>query len=455
MHVASISKFKLLALAAIFSLATMGVTSAETPKADYIPTKENLEARKWFQDAKFGIFIHWGVYSLMAGAGEEGIAEWVMQNKKISIKNYERLPTYFNPVKFNADEWVKSFKSAGAKYITITTKHHDGFAMYDSKASDYDVVESTPFARDILKELKAACDKHGMKLFFYYSQLDWHHTDYYPRGRTGNDYTGRPEKGDWNKYIDYQNAQLRELLTNYGDIGGFWFDGWWDQKNTSLKDSWRLEETYEMIHELQPHALVINNHHVEPFAGEDVQPFEQDLPGENSAGFNTTFISNAMPLETAMTMNGSWGYNLIDNNFKSTRELIQTLVGAAGRNSNFLMNTGPLPDGRIQPENVQTYKEMGVWMEQYGESIYGTRGGPVGVRPWGVTTQKDNTVYVHVMNWENSQLRLDSKGLDVKKATVLRNGAKVDFTSTDKGIILDIPEEELKEWDAVIKLELK
>ncbi|MEI6895344.1 MAG: alpha-L-fucosidase [Colwellia sp.] len=431
------------------SFTTIEVSAKEVI---YDPSDLNLEARTWFQDAKFGIFIHWGVYSLMAGAGEEGIAEWVMENKKIPIKKYEKLASYFNPVAFNADEWVKTFKSAGAQYITITTKHHDGFAMYDSKVSDYNIVDKTPFGRDIIKELKEACDKHGLKLFLYYSQLDWHHPDYYPRGRTGQNYTGRLESGDWDKYIDYQNAQLEELLTNYGDIGGFWFDGWWDQKNTSYRNKWRLTETYQMIHKLQPQALVINNHHVSPHPGEDVQPFEQDLPGENEAGFNTREISADMPLEMAQTMNGSWGFNLIDDGFKSTKELIQTLVGAAGRDANFLMNTGPMPDGRIQPENIQTYKEMGEWLKAYGESIYGTRGGPISPRSWGVTTQKGDKVYVHVMDWKDQKLWLPTKGFMITKASLLKTGEPVNFKNTKEGTYLTIPKKELTEWDVVIEL---
>ncbi len=431
------------------------ISTNSVAQATYTPTAENLAAREWFQNAKFGIFIHWGIYSQLAGGGNPGGEEWIMETEQIPIDKYERLAELFNPVKFDAEQWVKGFKSAGAKYITITTKHHDGFAMYDSNASDYNIVKRSPFGRDIMKELKAACDKHDIKLFFYYSQLDWHHPDYYPRGRTGQVYTGRPEEGDWDKYIDYQNTQLKELLTNYGDIGGFWFDGWWDQKNGNYRDRWRLEETYKLIHGLQPQALVINNHHVTPYAGEDVQPFEQDLPGENSSGFNTTYISDGMPIEMAQTMNGSWGFSLTDDGFKSTKELIQTLVGAAGRNSNYLMNTGPMPDGRIQAENIQTYNEMGEWMEIYGESIYGTRGGPVGPRPWGVTTIKEENLYVHVMDWQDSLLTVPVKDASVISATLLRNGKKINFDVTPTGIAINIPEKELDEWDAVIKLTMK
>ncbi|HEX5787546.1 MAG TPA: alpha-L-fucosidase [Woeseiaceae bacterium] len=425
------------------TLAVLLLSSSALAEPDrdwnYEPAPANLEAREWFQDAKFGIFIHWGVYSELGGAGEQGIAEWVMERKKIPIDKYERLTRFFNPVDFDADEWVQAFKSAGAKYVTITSKHHDGFAMYDSDASDYDIVERTAFGRDVIAELKEACDRHGLKLFFYYSQLDWHHPDYYPRGMTGNVYTGRPESGDWDEYIDYMNAQLTELLTNYGDIGGIWFDGWWDQKDTPMRDRWRLEETYKLIHRLQPQALIISNHHVTPFPGEDAQPFEQDLPGENSAGFNTSHISE-LPLEMAQTMNGSWGFNLIDDNFKSTDELIRTLVSAAGRNANYLMNTGPMPNGELQPENVATYAEIGAWLEKYGESVYGTRGGPLSPRPWGVTTHKDGAVYVHVLDWTDTLLPLPLD-VDVEKATLLQDGSRVDVEKTGNGYLLRLPEQ--------------
>ena len=189
----------------------------------YSPTKENLEAREWFQNAKFGLFIHWGVYSVL------GDGEWVMQNQNISIKDYEKLPTFFNPIDFNPKEWVKMAKESGMKYITITSRHHDGFSMFKTKANDYNIVNATPFKKDILKMLAEECHKEGIKLFFYYSLLDWHNDDYFPRGRTGNGIKGRKE-GDWTNYINFMKIQLTELLTNYGEIAGIWFDGHWDQK---------------------------------------------------------------------------------------------------------------------------------------------------------------------------------------------------------------------------------
>jgi alpha-L-fucosidase len=412
----------------------------------YTPHPANLAARRWFQDAKFGIFIHWGIYSVLADG------EWVMNLQQIPIRKYERLAEFFQPTRFDADEWVRAFQSAGARYVTITAKHHDGFAMYDSAASDYDIVDRTHHGKDVLAELKEACDRNGLKLFFYYSQLDWHHPDYYPRGETGGDYTGRPDRGDWDRYIDYMNAQLTELLTHYGPIGGVWFDGWWDQKKTAMRDRWRLRETYELIHRLQPQALIISNHHTIPFPGEDVQPFEKDLPGANTAGFNTTHVA-AMPKEMAQTMNGSWGFNLQDDDFKSTRELIQTLVGAAGRDSNLLLNTGPMPNGRLQPENVATYREIGEWLSRHGESVYGTRGGPLPPAEWGVTTHNASAVYVHVTDAAVDELLVAIDG-SFTSASLLPDGRPVGLHREPGGYRLSLPPPAPEEWIRIVKLTL-
>ncbi len=413
----------------------------------YSPARENLESREWFQDAKFGLFVHWGVYSVMAGGGDLGIAEWIMNSKRIPIHQYEKLPDFFNPIDFDPKEWVALVKDAGMKYITITSKHHEGFAMYDSEISDYDIVDRSPYGRDVLKMLKDECDRQGIKLFFYYSQLDWHHPDYYPRGRTGAGYTGRPQSGNWNDYIDYMNTQLTELLTNYGEIGGIWFDGMWDKPGAP----WRLGETYALIHKLQPGALIGSNHHMAAIPGEDFQMFEKDLPGSNTAGFNTTEIAD-LPLESCQTMNGSWGYNIKDENYKSTRELITFLVRAAGNNANLLLNTGPMPNGKIQPENVQTLREMGTWMKKYGESIYGTRGGPVPARDWGVTTHKDNKVYVHILDWPDPVLVLPDFGKKVTAASMFIDDKKVEFAQDKNAIYLQLPDGYEKEWDRIIIL---
>jgi alpha-L-fucosidase len=419
--------------------------AVSTSQSQYQPTPGNLEARRWFQDAKFGLFVHWGVYSVLADG------EWVMNNKKIPISEYEKLPERFNPTEFDPAEWVAMVKAAGMKYITITSKHHDGFAMFDSKISDWDIVDRTPYKKDVLKLLADECQKQGIKLFFYHSQLDWHHPDYFPRGRTGVGYTGRAESGDWFRYIDYMDGQLKELLTNYGPIGGIWFDGMWDKPQAD----WRLAQTYKLIHDLQPAALVGSNHHKAPIPGEDFQMFEKDLPGHNTAGFNAESEVGDLPLETCETINGAWGYNVNDKRFKSTKDLIHYLVRAAGYNANFLLNVGPMPNGKIQPEFVDRLKQVGAWLEKNGEAIYGTRGGPLSPRPWGVTTRKGNKVYLHILNWPDPVLAMPKMPKKVKSATFLKDGSKVEFLEHDKyGFFIRNPQGFSDEYDTIVVLEL-
>jgi alpha-L-fucosidase len=212
------------------------------------PSAANLEARAWFQDAKFGMFIHWGISALLMDG------EWVMENRGIDVAEYERIAVNFDARNFDADAWVTLARSAGG-YITLITKHHDGFALFDSDVTDWDVVDRTPFGRDIVREMAEACRRQGLRLFVYYSQLDWHHPDYFPRGRTGRR-TGRPDGGSWDRYLEFMDAQLRELFSNYGPLGGVWLDGMWDRPDAD----WHLERTYRRIHDLQPAALIIPNH---------------------------------------------------------------------------------------------------------------------------------------------------------------------------------------------------
>jgi alpha-L-fucosidase len=294
------------------------------------------------------------------------------------------------------------------------------------------------------------CHRQCIKLCFYYSQLDWHNPDYYPRGRWGQD-TGRPGKGDWYKYLDYMDAQLRELLTNYGEIGGIWFDGMWDKPDAD----WRLAKTYKLIHDLQPACMIGSNHHHAPYPGEDFQMFEKDLPGQNTKGFNqTAVISHELPLEICETMNGAWGFNIGDSNYKSTRRLVQYLVQAAGYNANFLLNVGPMPNAKIQPEFVTRLHEMGQWVGRYGESIYGTRGGPVTPRPWGVTTQQGNKVYVHILDWQDASLALPPLPGKVKSAHFLKDGSKAEVAENAGGLVLQIPPSARDDYDTILVLEL-
>ncbi|MGH9720134.1 MAG: alpha-L-fucosidase [Bryobacteraceae bacterium] len=409
------------------TLALLVVMLVTASAADYQPSPANLKNRQWFQDARFGMFIHWGVYSVL------GDGEWVMNNKKMTIAEYDKLAPRFNPTEFNAAEWVSIAKAAGMKYITITSKHHDGFAMFGTRQNRWNIVDATPYKKDPLKMLADECRKQGVKLFFYHSHLDWHHPDYYPRGRTGQA-SGRPDAGDFNRYLDFMDAQLRELLTNYGEIGGIWFDGWWDKPNAG----WRLEKTYSLIHSLQPATLIGNNHHRKPFNGEDFQMFEKDLPGHSTQEFNTKAEIGQLPLETCDTISKAWGYNSSDKNFKTARDLIHYLVRAAGYNSNFLLNVGPMPGGKIQPEFVDRLQQMGTWLSANGESIYGTRAGPVRPQPWGVTTSKAGKIYVHVLNLQGDVLALPALP-QIRRARRLGSGAEVQVTHASGATQLRLP----------------
>jgi alpha-L-fucosidase len=257
------SLHRLLAPTLLAALTASILIAAAPAQTNYQPAPENLKARQEFQDAKFGMFIHWGVYSVL------GNGEWIFHDRKLTAHEYERLPKFFDPEKFDAKAWVALAKAAGMKYITITSRHHDGFAMFDSKVSDWNIVQRTPYGKDPLKMLADEAHRQGIKLFFYYSQLDWHNPDYFPRGKTAREWdNGRPDHGDWNAYLDgYMDGQLRELLTNYGAIGGIWFDGMWDKPDAD----WHLAKTYALIHQLQPAALIIPNHHETPRPGEDAK----------------------------------------------------------------------------------------------------------------------------------------------------------------------------------------
>jgi alpha-L-fucosidase len=454
---------------ALFSMtAPAGAQEAAKEDKPYRPAKANLEARKKFQDMKFGLFLHWGVYAVPGGEYKgqnvKGIAEWIMNDLKIPIPEYEKIATQFNPVEFDPAEWVRLAKQAGMKYITITSKHHDGFAMWDSKLTDWDIVDRTPYKKDVLKMLADECRKQGVALFFYHSHLDWHHPDYFPRGRTGHD-AGRAQAGDFNKYLDFMDGQLAELLGgNYGKVAGIWFDGWWDHKlkkpgepgdPKAQRVDWRLRKTYDLIHKLQPAALVGNNHHVLPFEGEDFQMFEKDLPGQSTSAFNKDAKIGELPLETCETTNHSWGYKKSDNDWKSTKKLVHLLLGAAGRNANLLLNIGPQPDGKFPAGAVKQLEELGRWTGKLGESLYGTRGGPVAPQPWGVTTQKPGKVYVHVLDRDavpGDEIALPGLTVKVRKASLLADGKVVKFDAA-KGALL-LPKEMRDEIDTVVVLEV-
>ena len=410
-------------------MLALSLTASANTNQTYTPSADNIAARKHFQDSKFGIFLHWGLYAMLA------TGEWTMTNNDLNYKEYAKLAGGFYPSRFSAKEWVSQIKASGAKYICFTTRHHEGFSMFKSKYSDYNVVDASPFKRDIVKELADECHRQGIDIHFYYSHIDWQREDA-PLGRTGLG-TGRPvEKQNWDSYYTFMNNQLTELLTNYGKVGAIWFDGWWDQDQNPSFD-WRLPEQYALIHRLQPACLIGNNHHHTPFEGEDFQMFERDLPGENTAGLSGQSISQ-LPLETCETMNGMWGYKITDQNYKSTKTLIHYLVKAAGRNTNLLMNIGPQPDGCLPAVAVQRLKEMGDWMKTYGETIYGTRGGRVTPRDWGVTTEKDNKIFVHILNLKDRSLFLPITDKNAKRAVDYVSRKAVKMQKCQGGVLITL-----------------
>ena len=404
----------------------------------YVPTPEAAAAKEQFRDNKFGVFIHWGIYSMLARG------EWVMYNEKIPYKEYSKLPGGFYPSRFNADEWVRQIKASGAKYITITSRHHDGFSMYATKASPYNIVDDTPYGRDIIKELADACHKEGLTLNFYYSLLDWGREDY-PRD-PAIAHTPR-EQEMYAHYLDFMCAQITELLTNYGPIGCIWFDGDWAKihkpepgQEMVIDFDWGYERIYKLIHELQPSCLVANNHHRVPIPGEDIQLFERDIPGENSAGYGrTSHVSTELALETCKTLNKSWGYDIKDDNWKSVPELIRILLATAGRNANLLLNVGPQPDGCIPEESVVRLAEMGKWLSVNGETIFGTRATMLKPQPWGVLTHKDGHIYLHVTEApEGGVITLPFK-LKAKKVLDFATGAALKFKKTRKDFTVTLP----------------
>ena len=408
------------ALAALFCISA-------TAKTVYQPTKENLKARQEFSDSKLGIFLHWGIYSTFAQG------EWYLHKSKLSHAEYKKAADAFYPHRFDAKAWVKAFKDAGAKYICLTSRHHDGFSMWDTKYSDYNIVDATPFKRDVIKELSRECHRQGIKFHLYYSHIDWSRDDY-PVGKAGRHVTEKEHvEGGWANYYKFMNNQLVELITKY-KVDALWFDGVWDHAKDNVPFDWQLEEQYALIHSIKPECLIGNNHHLTPFAGEDFQIFERDLPGENKAGYSGQDVSR-LPLETCQTMNKGWGYEVDDTVYKSTEELIRYLVSTSGKGANLLLNIGPQPNGELPAEALVRLKEMGEWLRKYGDAVYGTTAGDIKAQNWGVTTRKGNRLFIHIFNLKSKELQLPLE-CKVTKAFVFENKSEVKFTKGENGVTL-------------------
>ncbi|MBI5021570.1 MAG: alpha-L-fucosidase [Ignavibacteriales bacterium] len=363
-------------------------------------TKSEYNARMaWWKEARFGLFIHWGLYSVPAGEwkGKTEYGEWIRTSAQIPLEEYDKFVGQFNPVKFNADEWVRLAKDAGMKYITITTKHHDGFCLFDSKYTDFDIM-STPFKRDIMKELSDACRKEGIKVCWYHSIMDWHHPDYLPRRDWEK--IRSTEGADYDRYVRYVKNQLQELTTNYGNIGVLWFDGEWE--GTWTRE--RGRDLYNYVRELQPN-IIINNR-----VGAGRSGMEGFSEGEESAGDFGTPEQQIPPTglpdvnwETCMTMNDHWGYNSHDENWKSVKDLVQKIADIASKGGNFLLNVGPTSEGLFPQASTDRLKEIGRWMKINGEAIYGTEASPfknlTGARCTQKSIDRGTRLYMHILDY--------------------------------------------------------
>lgn len=398
----------LLALAATTGgYAGVEPASAPGPEPSGQPAASDDHRMDWWRDARFGMFIHWGLYAIPAGEWpgdpRTGHAEWIRDSAKIPVDEYEKLKDRFNPVKFDADAWVSVAKAAGMKYVCITTKHHDGFCLFDSAQTDWDVM-STPFHRDIMKEIAEACRRQGMVCCWYHSIMDWHHPDYLPR----RPWESRPTDGaDFERYNAYLDSQVTELLTHYGPIGVMWFDGQWE-------GTWTHERgvaLYNLCRRLQPGVIV--NNRVDKGGGPmqltrggtgvqymgDFGTPEQEIPPTGLPGVDW---------ETCMTMNDHWGYNKRDHRFKSAEDLIRKLADIASKGGNFLLNVGPTAEGEIPPTSIERLREIGRWMRVNGEAIHGTVAGPFERLDWGRCTVRRASdpaepgvtrLFLHVFNW--------------------------------------------------------
>jgi len=423
----------------------------------YIPSRINMQNREWFRDAHFGMFIHWGVSSVL---GKE--IGWALSGK--DVNEYRQNMNKFNPVKFNAAAVVKLAKDAGMKYITFTTRHHDSFSMFNTRYSDWGIM-NTPYGKDVLKMLADECLKQDIRLFCYYSLTDFYRPDYCQ----GVVKKGTGIQGDcnWDAYIKFIKDQLTEILTNYGPIYGIWFDGHWDQvkqlKNGRNGDQirpWKYDEIYKLIHDLQPGCMIVNNHHLNPFPGEDYQTFERDLPGENKEGgySSDAVIAKDLPLESSDIIGKSWGYVTGDTVNRSVKELVHQLVGSAGLGANLLLNVGPTPEGEIRQAHRERLLGMGRWLNTYGETIYGTRKSFMKPAEWGVAVEKDDKIYLHIIHPEklDKQLILDHFTYRLNNAYCFESGKNIQFKADQSisTLSLQLPELNSESIDNVIVLQV-
>jgi alpha-L-fucosidase len=439
-----------LALALLLAAPHAGAAAQDAPRTQPVPaqapreTPAQRDARMaWWRDARFGMFIHWGLYAVPAGTlnGQRvpGIGEWIMERAKIPVGEYEPFARAFNPTQFDADAWARAAKDAGMKYIIITSKHHDGFALFDSKVSAWDIMDATPYRRDAIRALGQAARRAGLRFGVYYSIMDWHHPD--AQAPNYPEYNSRAKTNpNFARYVDsYMKPQLRELLTQVPEIDVLWFDGEWipdwsDEQGRAL-EAW--------LRGVRP-SLIINNRVGHSRAGMAGMSAARNAPGDFGTPEQQVPASGlpGVDWETCMTMNDTWGFKSYDDNWKDTRTLVRTLIDVAAKGGNFLLNVGPTAQGLIPWQSVNRLREMGDWVRANGEAIYGTAVSPYGMPAWGRYTAKPaaGRVYAHVFDWpRDGKLTLFGMTDVPTRASLLADGKPLTVTRTDAGPVVQLP----------------
>ena len=446
------------------------ITIISITQALFAQTTDTDKRMEWWREARFGMFIHWGVYAVPAGTynGQKisRIGEWIMNRGKIPVADYQAFAKQFNPVKYDAEAWVKMAKDAGMKYIVITAKHHDGFALFDSKASKWDMVDATPYGKDLIKPLAEACRKYGIKLGLYYSHAqDWNNPGGAAARKVAKEGWDNPDSaridaytvansGHWDpaqttktmsEYIDEVAVpQVKELLTNYGDVAVLWWD-----TPTGMTDEYA--EKFQKVLVLQPN-IITNDRLKRPNFPGDYKTPEQRIPDLKEL--------DGKDWETCMTMNETWGYKSYADKWKSSETMIRNLIDIASKGGNYLLNVGPKADGEFPIQSTESLKAIGAWMKVNGESIYATKASPLAPLPWGRCTRKEKngntTLYLSVFEWpKDGNLVVPGLKNKITSAKLLADGKAVKTKTDEMGLVITLPEKASDPVATVIKLELK
>lgn len=447
----------------IASSQTITTALAETgtnPIGSETPAQRDARM-KWWREARFGLFIHWGLYSVPAGEwqGKTNYGEWFLEETHMPVSQYEKFADQFNPTKFDALAWVRAAKAAGMKYIVITSKHHDGFGMFRSDVSDW-CIKRTPFQRDPLAELAAACKAEGITLCFYHSIMDWHHPDWGIR-RPWNDVAATNGPPDMDRYVAYMKGELKELLTRYGPIGLLWFDGQWESPWTAERGT----DLYNYVRSLQPN-IIVNNRVGKPASTAGGGMARTGAVGDYGTPEQTippTGFGPGVDWESCMTMNDHWGYNKSDQNWKSSQTLVRNLIDCASKGGNYLLNVGPTSEGLFPDASLQRLKEIGDWMQVNSETIYDTSASPFSRRlPWGRCTTKTTgagaTLYLHVFDWPaNGQLLVPGLKNKIQNAYLLadKSHKKLRAKATKEGVLVTVGSNSANAISTTLVLEIK